>query len=365
MIIAELIGYMEEYPEQSFNSKINLISIEEPETFMHPQMQELFIKHINEAISSLLNDKKKKINSQLIITTHSSHILNSKIHSGNTFNNINYITSKNNCSNVIPLNDQKITYKSESVEKDIELYNLKFLKKHIKYKVSELFFSDAVIFVEGITEETLLRYYIDINKNLNKHYISIFNIDGAHGLVYHELIKLLKVPALIITDLDIQRSEDEKNEFTQITDLSKRITTNETIKKYHTKDGSLVNLPEKIEEDNFRISYQGKIDSYYATSFEEAFILTNFDNIILNKTIEKLKPKIYKDIIGTPKDIEKIKVNSYKLQRKLASSKSEFANKLLYEFIINEDPKKIPSGPKYMKDSLVWLSEKLNGGTKK
>ncbi len=46
MIIADLIDYMEKYPEDSFNSKVNLISIEEPETFMHPQMQELFIKKI-------------------------------------------------------------------------------------------------------------------------------------------------------------------------------------------------------------------------------------------------------------------------------------------------------------------------------
>lgn len=49
MIIAAIMDYMERYPESSFNSKINLISIEEPETFMHPQMQELFIKNINGA----------------------------------------------------------------------------------------------------------------------------------------------------------------------------------------------------------------------------------------------------------------------------------------------------------------------------
>lgn len=86
MIIATIIDYMERYPDSSFNSKINLISIEEPETFMHPQMQELFIKNINEAIRVLLSSKDKDVNSQIIITTHSSHILNSKIHSTNTFN---------------------------------------------------------------------------------------------------------------------------------------------------------------------------------------------------------------------------------------------------------------------------------------
>ena len=88
MIIAAIMDYMERYPDSSFNSKINLISIEEPETFMHPQMQELFIKNINEAIRVLLSSKNKDVNSQIIITTHSSHILNSKIHSNNTFNNM-------------------------------------------------------------------------------------------------------------------------------------------------------------------------------------------------------------------------------------------------------------------------------------
>lgn len=55
MIIAKLIDYIEKYPESSFNSKVNLISIEEPETHMHPQMQELFIQYINDAINIFLN----------------------------------------------------------------------------------------------------------------------------------------------------------------------------------------------------------------------------------------------------------------------------------------------------------------------
>lgn len=93
-IVAELIDYMEKYGESAFNSRVNLISIEEPETYMHPQMQEVFIKNVNEAIVFLLENRKKHINTQLIITTHSSHILNSKIQSGNSFNNINYVVGK-------------------------------------------------------------------------------------------------------------------------------------------------------------------------------------------------------------------------------------------------------------------------------
>ena len=107
-IIGALIEYIERYPKQECHSKINLICIEEPEAFMHSQMQELFIKHINDAISYLLQDEKKEINSQLIITTHSSHILNSKIHSGNTFDNISYMTIVDNLSNVVNLNDRNV-----------------------------------------------------------------------------------------------------------------------------------------------------------------------------------------------------------------------------------------------------------------
>ncbi|KAB2399535.1 MULTISPECIES: Gabija anti-phage system endonuclease GajA [Bacillus cereus group] len=361
MIIADLIDYMEKYPENSFNSKVNLISIEEPETFMHPQMQELFIKNINEAIASLLKSKNKNVNSQLVITTHSSHILNSKIHSGNTFNNINYVTTKNNYTHVVNLRDDIIIPKSETNAHKRE-DDLKFLKKHVKYKVSELFFSDAIIFVEGVTEETLLKYYIDNRDKLNKNYISVFNIDGAHGIVYHDLIKALKVPALIITDLDIKRATKEKENFKQISDLKDRLTTNETIKKYNGGSDRLEELRhEKFEVENVYIAYQGKIKGYYATSFEEAFILTNYENKILNSVLEKMKPKIYEDIIGENKNLDNIKGNSYKLQKKLSNNKSDFANELLYKFITETEAPGVPSLPQYIDSGLLWLTKKLEG----
>ena len=205
MIIAAIMDYMERYPDSSFNSKINLISIEEPETFMHPQMQELFIKNINEAIRVLLSSKNKDVNSQIIITTHSSHILNSKIHSNNTFNNICYLYEDKRNAAVANLNN-KIVMPNEHEDEESEAF--KFLKKHIKYKVSELFFSDAAIFVEGFAEDMIIPYYIEKMEGLRKHYISIFNINGAHGFLYKRLIEALGIPVLIITDLDIKRNEE-------------------------------------------------------------------------------------------------------------------------------------------------------------
>lgn len=365
-IIGELIEYIEKYPNEDFHSKINLICIEEPEAFMHPQMQELFIKHINEAVSFLLKHTKKKINSQLIITTHSSHILNSKIHTGNSFNNINYLSIVENFSCVVNLNDKVVIgYKklqSES-KKDYEkrkIDDLKFIKKHIKYKVSELFFSDAVVFVEGITEETLLSYYIDKNDNLNKYYISIFNINGAHGLVYHSLIKLLKIPTLIITDLDIKRNEEEKENFTQIEKLEGRKTTNKTIVKFNSKDDDISKIKGHFEDGNLYIAFQNNlINGYFATSFEEAFILYNYENDILNKVLKKVKRKTYNEIVGSENRKENLKENSYKLQRELTNSKSDFSNELLYKLIICDDIKDVPNLPEYIQDGLKWLQKTI------
>ena len=360
MIIADLIDYMEKYPENSFNSRVNLISIEEPETFMHPQMQELFIKNINDAIGALLKRKNKNVNSQLIITTHSSHILNSKIHTGNTFNNINYVTVYDYRTHIVNLHDNNVLPKDTSNDIEVET-DLKFLKKHIKYKVSELFFSDAIIFVEGITEETLLKYYLDQSDRLNKYYISIFNIDGAHGLVYHELINLLKVPTLIITDLDIKRSDKEKEMFVQVVDLKDRITTNKTIKKYNNNSDKIEGLPDKFEINNIYIAYQAKVEEYYATSFEEAFILRNYNDSLLNKVLKQMKPQIYNDIIGADTNKDKIKNNSYKFQKKLSKSKSDFANELLYQYITESEDITIPTLPDYIVNGLSWLTKKLEG----
>ena len=371
-IIGEIIDYIEQYNDDNTYSKLNLIFIEEPEAFMHPQMQELFIKNINDAISHLLSRTAKRINSQLIVTTHSSHILNSKIHTSNSFDNINYITIIDNKSTVVNLSDENIINDSNPNA----LNDLKFIKKHIKHKVSELFFSDAIIFVEGVTEETLLNYHIDNDEILSKYYISIFNINGAHGLVYHKLIKLLKIPALIITDLDIKRKKSEKGEkykenneennedkigdFVQISDLNGRQTTNETIKKYKGDD-NLTNISQYYEDENLYIAFQSnQIERYYATSLEEAYILQNYNNNLLNKVLENLKPQIYKEIVGSDENRENLKHNSYKLQKKLSNSKSDFANELLYQFSIKDDEEELPVLPEYIQNALDWLKKQLN-----
>lgn len=366
MIIANLIDYIDKYEGNMSNSKINLICIEEPETYMHPQMQELFIKYINDAINNvLLKEDKKNLNSQLVISTHSSHILNSKIHSGDGFDNINYVTFKNNESKIIVLSDKKlkdiIPEDENTKETDEKLKILKFIKKHIKFKVSELFFSDAVILVEGNCEYSLLPLYIDKDEKLRQKYITLFNIGGSHAFKYRGLLKLLEMPSLIITDLDIER-EDE-NDVSQIEKIKRDLkTSNKTLENFNGSQMISDLIKNKIIIDkNIIVCYQNKIDKFYPTSFEEAFILTNFDNNILNDVLKKTKPGVYEEVMGKEaKNFQNNKEKSYRWQKTLNNSKkTELADTLFYEIIMEEDNNKIPKLPEYIKKGLNKLDKLL------
>ena len=401
-IIGEIIHFVDSYEGESHFSRINLLFIEEPEAFMHPQMQEFFIKRIDNAVTKALeianasSGDVKKLQCQIAVTTHSSHIVNSKIHHSNTFNNLNYLTSVNRCAKAINLTDHAVVSSEENNASE----KLNFIKKHIKYKVSELFFSDAIIFVEGITEETLLNYYLEKHPVLSNYYISVFNINGAHGKLYLPLAKKLSIPSLMVTDIDIKRAKCEKNEnhkesescevcgqqakdgdtpcvkgsdprFAQITQLDGRRTTNATLKEFNKQlgnklegDADKLDDIEFFEEDNLYVVFQkDPVEGQCATSLEEALILTNHQNEIVNDVIEKCKPGIYHDILSSDgeKSRENLIYNSYQLQKKLSDSKSEFSNQLLFSLLSagEGEGNDIPILPNYLVDGLNWLVTKL------
>lgn len=181
---------------------------------------------------------------------------------------------------------------------------------------------------------------------------------------------------VIITDLDIKREkakEDKKakdtehneqetieeNDFSQIDCLDGKETTNKTIINFFKE--KIDDIPAYKEINNIYLTYQGVIEGYYATSFEEAFILTNYDNVIVNELLKEIKPGIYKSIVGSGNDYKKNKENSYKWQVKLENSKGEFASKLLYRIVNEEVEENIPKLPEYIEQGLKWLENKLNG----
>lgn len=353
VIISKLIEYMEQYPKDSFNSKINIIGIEEPETYMHPQLQELFISNINDAINILLKANNKNVNTQLIISTHSSHIVNSKIHTGGSFDCINYMCNEKSNSKVVSLKDKIIAPNGKIEEKDF-----KFIKKHITFKFSDIFFCDAVILVEGICENTLMPYFLSRDDKLNKKFISIIQVNGAHGKVYTNLIKLLGIPCVIITDIDILRTDADG--LSQIDSLKDKKTTNETLKMFLGKDKLNDGMPLPKDANIFVSTQCEAINGFFATSFEEAIILENYDNVQLNNALKKTHKKTYNSITENSDKKENNKCHSYEWQTKLSVSKTSFANNLLYELLTSDEG--TLSTPKYILDGFEFLHTELKAG---
>lgn len=366
MIASSLIDYIDDYPKTECNSKINILTVEEPETYMHPQMQENLLKNLNAIINELISNSQKNINTQLIITTHSSHVLNSKIQTSNTFDNIDYINFNitDNRVNVVNLDDNIIRQSSKKVVDK----NFDFIKKHITLGATELFFSDAIIIVEGVTEYKLLKYYLQEEcRELEEFYISILCLGGAHAKMYDGLIKVLGIPTLIITDIDLKLKKSG-NKYSRITidNLEKAKIENETINYYNGNKLSIQEMLEigSLKIDNLLLAFQHEVyenldEKIYATSFEEALILSNQNNNDFIKALKSVKPRVFKKI-----DIDNIFKNSTEIQNALNNVKSNFADTLLYQKITNglnfEFPKYISDGIKFLEEQLITISGEQN-----
>ncbi|MBB1068698.1 AAA family ATPase [Limosilactobacillus sp. RRLNB_1_1] len=365
VIIANIVDYIDLYNENDINSAINLLCIEEPETFMHPQMQELFIKNISEAVAILLNKKSQFITFQMVITTHSSHILNSKIQSGNSLDNIIYLGSHNNQTLVKNIKDNEIIMEIENSRNDKKIVEMtyEYIKKYLRLELSDIFFADAVILVEGLSEETYLRYLLD-NSNLNNHHIKVYRIDGTYMNEFFSLLKTIDIKTIIYTDLDLARSADEKEVANETSCLPKTnlqeymnneaaLTTNPTIASiinsqlengegFNEKLISIIGQNEGarlLDRENISVYCQGKISGNYATSFEEAIILTNAKDKYAQPLIDLLKsvgPRSFKEVSTDDLSGSIIK-NSYRFQRKLADKKSKFISDMIYYFVTKDD----------------------------
>lgn len=390
VIIATIVDYIELYNEDDINGSVNILCIEEPESFMHPQMQELFIKNISKAISILLDEKGLLSKLQVLITTHSPHILNSKIHSGNTLNNISYLAQSGEHNIIRNIKDADIVSDKATDKKVYE-----YIKKYLRYEISEIFFADAVVLIEGVTEEICVRYEIDRHRILKNNYIKVYRVDGAYAHKFITLLSLLGIKTIIFTDLDLKRNKDEKkidikdNEDKDIipdniADLEEKykdsdeyISTNDTLKFFIKNEIGIDKLCEKCFNDklikivdnkdeliikfNNHVSLysQGKINGYYATSFEEAIILTNGisngnkNKESLIKLLKDIHPKMkyFKDLNENSDIVSK----SYMYQVVLSSEKSKFSNGLVYSLITDEEFS--IKMPQYIQSGLDALSD--------
>lgn len=349
---------------------IKLLLIEEPEAHTHPQIQYIFAQKIEEILKDVPN-------MQTIISTHSPHIV-----SNHPFENIRYMSLKkgedgDNVEIKNFYNELRKKYVGEKKE-------FSFLTQYLSVQSSELFFADKAIFIEGISEGILIDYFCnqyDTKRNLEEakkkdedeeyksDYIplSAQNITviqaGANAKAFRHFIEFLRIPTLIITDIDTVCRKVGGKRITypacSVSDTNCCNTSNATIKYYYeapefvygcsVHDAWLENIKnhcQKCVSDFVNVSYQSEENGYYPRSFEDAFINVNLAELKEQKA--QLLGLKNIDEMDTSDDI-------YDLTKEIIDKKSDFASSLLY--IAYTDKNVEWTTPKYIEEGLEGLQK--------
>ncbi|OOW77268.1 ATP-dependent endonuclease [Xanthomonas campestris pv. vitiswoodrowii] len=203
-MVVELLDLHEQWKaEEDKRAPLHLLFIEEPEAHLHAQIQQVFIRNILRLLEDA-NDHATFFHTQLVITTHSPHILYER-----GFSSIRYFRR------VSDQLDHQTDVRNLSLFKtsEAEAPARQFLQRYLKLTHCDLFFSDAVILVEGNVERLLLPAMIEsAAKRLRSSALTILEVGGAFAHRFQELINFVGLTTLVVTDLDSVKvkSDDEK-----------------------------------------------------------------------------------------------------------------------------------------------------------
>jgi len=186
----------------------HLIFVEEPEVHLHAQVQQTFISNIWNILKNL--DEDGIGSPQLIITTHSSHVLNSvdfekvryfrRCHRREEDPAASQILRVSEIHNLRDFQASAVTTEEGEVDAAAAL---KFLKRYLALIHCDLFFADAAILIEGTVERLLLPQMITkTSPNLGMKYLTTLEVGGAYAHRFAELMTFLHIPYLVITDID-------------------------------------------------------------------------------------------------------------------------------------------------------------------
>lgn len=345
----------------------HVIIVEEPEVHLHAQVQQTYITNM----WKILNDRTKRydIVPQLIITTHSSHILNSVdfekvryfkrcnrkeadsekhpiLSTSEVFNLRDFNTSPNNITDELSSNDQN-------------LYFLNFLKRYFSLTHCDLMFADAAILIEGTAERLLIPAMIEkVEPKLSQAYLTILEVGGAHAQIFAKLMKFLHIPYLVITDIDSVKisGDNNKKKACRANDPDAE-TSNRALKEFFENKVSIIDFnsvtdAEKIQEDDNRfvtfqqpvtINHNGNDIILHGRTLEETFIYENLNKYLQGDFLFKVK---------LPDNDKNINQEIFDFVKNANFKKAEFALN-----IIAVDKWETPE---YIKVGLSWLAEKLD-----
>ena len=339
---------LNEYESKIDKCKVNVFFVEEPESHMHPQMQQVFIKYLIEHYNDGI---------QGLITTHSNEMVRV---AGITHLRVirrtgSFISELYDPSKLI----QELKKSDEAEDNLLAIFYDWFFE--IGY--SELVFADKAIFYEGDTERLYIRKLLTLEKykKLRQQYIAYIQVGGAYAKNYKKMIELLGIKSLIITDIDYDKDAES------IGDINVSKTTNATIKDFYRIDNP--NSDPKVEDlyawkDSKQniicggliyTCFQSDKDGYSRT-LEEA-MLSQFYKIDVTKSftkkewMEKRSEAQLNYVIPTKKVKDDDPIRLRDILKSTAGSKTSF----IYSVIMQNHTEK--TEPDYIQGGLKWLME--------
>ena len=209
---------------QGDKTHFRLIAVEEPESHLHPQLQD----HLAENIEQIRNESADEL--QLLITSHSTHIAAK-------------LSLENSC---VIFNDSK-TGKAQAhyilngldTKKDSD--TVSYLKRYLDATKSRIFFTRKVILVEGFAEQFLIpeffRAAYGVDQSLEKNDCNVVNVNGV---AFKHFLRVIKngyfIKCLVLTDQDTgtkteNRADQLKVDFNQPDLISVEATNLSTFEK--------------------------------------------------------------------------------------------------------------------------------------
>ena len=161
-----------------------ILLLEEPEVHLHPALEYSLLQYL----------KQQSEQRQIFLTTHSSNFLDTP-----SMSNV-YLVNKNNSTTVTSLQ-----YDDFAAE----------LSEELGIRLSSVFMFDKIVFVEGSSDELVLRELATkLRINLAQSGIGFVRMNGAGGLSYYansatlEILSKRKVDVHFIIDRDERTSKD-------------------------------------------------------------------------------------------------------------------------------------------------------------
>ncbi|WP_421706650.1 ATP-dependent nuclease [Algihabitans sp.] len=342
----------------------HVVFIEEPEVHLHAQIQQTFVSNM----WMILNDlaEAEGVGPQLVITTHSSHILNSV-----DFEKVRYFrrcrrrsedpstTPLLSISEVLDLRSFQMQAVSTD-DNDISSEDaLKFLKRYLTLTHCDLMFADAAILIEGAAERILLPAMINMAEpGLRSAYLTTLEVGGAYAHIFADLMAFLHIPYLVITDIDSVKPSHAGGKMKACCASDKgAVTSNGALKLFFPGKNSIAALSgstvaQQIQADGDRfVAFQKPVEIQYEKASVTVHGRTLEETIIYENLGECHADGILSDVM-LPEDPALLNQKIFEQVRQSTFKKAEFALRLLSE----EDWEP----PSYIKEGLAWLAKRLD-----